>query len=150
MMKMMNEIKILNKHILLFMNGNPEFFPEGKFALIRFMSSKSHYKINLPENCIDSLDIYCDDVCNPKMSNADMYRFFSSDQASNILSFMEHNHDKIETLIVACEAGISRSAGCAAALEKIYFNTDQIYNNTRYFPNSLIYRTILNKYYGER
>jgi len=52
----------------------------------------------------------------------------------------------IDKIIVHCEAGQSRSAGVAAAIMK-YLNNDDtpIFNNAKYHPNMLCYRTVLNK-----
>lgn len=54
-------------------------------------------------------------------------------------------HSK-ETIIVHCDAGVSRSAGIAAALMKFYNGDDTpIFDNPKYCPNMLCYRTMLNK-----
>ena len=50
--------------------------------------------------------------------------------------------DDIETIIVNCEAGISRSAGVAAALANIINEDDSRYFK-EYLPNMLVYRKIL-------
>ena len=50
----------------------------------------------------------------------------------------------INEFIVHCYAGQSRSAGVAAAILKYYNNDDfKIFNNIRYTPNMLCYRTVL-------
>lgn len=134
--------------VLTFMDREREFYPSFSWALIRFFNPGHPYKLTLPKTCKASLEIVCDDVSNIRIANADRYTFFSNEDAKNILTFVEEHKDKFDTLVCACEAGISRSAGCAAALEKIYFGTDEIYDSTKYFPNSLIYRTILNEYHG--
>lgn len=143
----MLNVEVLNRPILTFMDREREFYPMYNWALIRFFNTASPYKLTLPESCKDHLEITCDDVTNVRVPNAHLYTFFSVEHAQKILNFVEKNKDRIDTLICACEAGISRSAGCAAAIEKIYLGTDEIYNNIKYFPNSLIYSTILNLYY---
>lgn len=52
-------------------------------------------------------------------------------------------------VIVHCDAGISRSSGIAAAILKAYTNDDIIiFDNPKYRPNMLCYRTTLNELIG--
>lgn len=52
-------------------------------------------------------------------------------------------------VIVHCDAGISRSSGIAAAILKAYTNDDsEIFDNPKYRPNMLCYRTTLNELMG--
>ena len=64
--------------------------------------------------------------------------------AREIYSFVLWNRAAIEELYIHCDAGISRSAGVAAALSKIYLATDEEFFKPPYHPNRLIYRLILN------
>ena len=48
-----------------------------------------------------------------------------------------------EVVICQCAAGISRSAGMAAALSKFYNKTDTQFFGGRYRPNMLVYRKML-------
>src|SRR5574343_1552298 len=140
---MMKRIEVLNRQILTFMDKNRDFYPRDKFALIRFFNPGSPYTLRFPRTCVDNLEIVCDDVSNYKMEKAHRYIFFDESMAVQILKFVEEVNEKIDLLVVACEAGISRSAGCAAALEKIYLGTDDIFMSTKYYPNHLIYRTLM-------
>jgi predicted protein tyrosine phosphatase len=146
----MKDIEVLNRNILTFMDKNPEFYPEKDFALIRFFNPGHPYKLKLPTQCKGSLEIICDDVSNIKMEKAHRYVFFDEEMAEKIVHFVKKHKDNINTLICACEAGISRSAGCAAAFSKFYFDDDKIFYSSQYFPNSLIYRTILYKLHNEK
>lgn len=68
--------------------------------------------------------------------------------ADLILDFVEKYKDVADLVIVHCEAGISRSAGVAAALMKIYNHDDwEVFDNPRYCPNMTCYRTVLMQYY---
>ena len=73
---------------------------------------------------------------------------FNSEQAKEILKFVEDWKDSIDLICVNCCAGISRSAGVAAALSKILNGNDSYYFK-QYLPNMLVYRTILTEYYGK-
>lgn len=49
----------------------------------------------------------------------------------------------IKELYIHCDDGVSRSAGVAAALSKIYNGTDEEFFRSPYDPDRLIYRLIL-------
>ena len=74
----------------------------------------------------------------------------SRTQAKEIAEFVKQ-HSDIEQLIVHCGAGISRSAGVAAAI-MVYVNKDDspIFDNKRYSPNMRCYRYVLSELYRER
>lgn len=76
------------------------------------------------------------------------FKCFTNKDAQLILLFVEALKRNIELVICQCEAGISRSAGVAGALNKIY-NGDDAYFFKHYLPNMLVYRTILEEYYKE-
>lgn len=68
------------------------------------------------------------------------YSHFTSSQAASIRAFIESDHST-DTIVCQCEAGISRSAGVAAALTKYYgMNEKMIFNNGRWMPNLLVYK----------
>jgi predicted protein tyrosine phosphatase len=49
----------------------------------------------------------------------------------------------VDVVIVHCGAGVSRSAGLAAALAKWYNGSDLEFFKPPYAPNMLVYRTML-------
>lgn len=75
-------------------------------------------------------------------------KLFSKKNARDILNFIKEYKNDIDLIAINCEAGISRSAGIAGALSKIY-NNDDSYFFKKYLPNSLVYRLILNEYYED-
>ena len=73
------------------------------------------------------------------------------EHASQIREFIEFNMEcrDFSKIIIQCGAGQSRSAGVAAALMKFYNKDDTpIFNNPRYTPNMLCYRTVLEEMYN--
>lgn len=64
--------------------------------------------------------------------------------AKAIVDFVMANKNNGKHFIVQCDAGVSRSAGVAAALMK-YFNGDDssIFDNPQYCPNMRCYRMVL-------
>lgn len=66
---------------------------------------------------------------------------FGVKMAREVLDFVERN-DGATTIIVNCEAGISRSAGVAAALSKVLTGDDEDFFG-RYCPNTTAYKKIV-------
>lgn len=68
----------------------------------------------------------------------------SNEDARNIANYVRKYADKSEDLIcyVNCEAGLSRSAGVAAAISKYFLGDDSWVFKTKY-PNMLCYRRVL-------
>lgn len=76
------------------------------------------------------------------------YDIISDKDAENIVNFVNKYKDKIDTIIVHCKAGISRSSGvCAAIMKYLTDDDDPIFSNPRFHPNMRCYRTVLNKFY---
>lgn len=75
------------------------------------------------------------------------YTPISDIDALNIKDFIEENKD-VETLVVHCDAGVSRSAAVAAAVGKYLFNDDMfIFGRPRFCPNRTVYRKVLKAFY---
>ena len=125
------------------------------------------YKTDIPHIVISVQDPTCDFVSLPDQESRvgllqmqfgdyseDISQFpysryvFTSCQAKLILDFVKTWIDEIDLILVNCCAGISRSAGIAGALSKIY-NGDDSYFFKRYLPNSLVYNKLLKEYYGQ-
>jgi len=68
--------------------------------------------------------------------------YFNSGMAREILLFVLCYIKNVNLIVVHCEAGISRSAGCAGAVAKI-FNGDDSFYFKHYLPNMLVYDTII-------
>ena len=72
-------------------------------------------------------------------------RCISERQALRIARFVDENRDRVKEFIVHCGAGISRSAGAAAAIMKYLNGSDSpIFDSPGYQPNMKVYRTVLN------
>lgn len=141
----MFKIRILGKDKLIAMSENNRY-PRENFSTIRFVSPPplNAYELMRAQNYFDDMLIVCDDISPWSKNLKDQLTCFSEKNASDILDFVEKSKEAIDLLIVACEAGISRSAGTAAALGKIYLGSDDfVFESERYRPNIFIYRTIL-------
>lgn len=84
-------------------------------------------------------DIEQDDFWHGKFLNA-----MKPWQAKEIVDFVNKVEDKIDFLFVHCEAGVSRSAGVAAAISLVKFGTDkEFFNSGKYSPNMNCYKLTL-------
>lgn len=147
----MFKIRVLGRDKLINMSKN-NGYPRENFSTIRFVSPPplNDYGLIRTPNYIDDILIVCDDISPWTRNVKNQLTCFSERNASDILDFIEKNKQTIELLIVACEAGISRSSGAAAAFGKIYLGTDEfIFDSERYRPNMYIYHMIL-KIWKER
>ena len=119
-----------------------------KIAVISISDCDKDYPnlSNNPNNGILAhFKIHFDDV--------DMYvggeNCITYDDAGEIASFVRNIvRLRMDRLIVHCEAGISRSAGVAAAIMKGWDGDDSpVFDNPRFRPNMICYRTVLNAVY---
>lgn len=110
------------------------------------ISSQTKGLLQLPSNKFRRITLYCQFYdLDAALGN---YKLFDKKEAKRILYWVNKYLDYVNVIVVNCEAGISRSSGVAAALSKI-LNGDDNYYFKNYCPNMLVYRTILNEYYGE-
>ena len=108
--------------------------------------------IRLPNNdCrIAELFLLFDDVDTNKYSDAELMslysqhkvHLFTNEMAKKVLEFVISHPCGV--LLVNCEAGISRSAGVAAAIGKAFNGDDTfVFNSGKYMPNMLVYSKII-------
>lgn len=95
-------------------------------------------------NLVDRL-ILCFHDLNKLPDGVDIseVNLFSRDQAQKIWQFVDQIYTQIDTLLVHCIVGISRSPAVAAAISKIFVNNNDSIYFKKYIPNMLVYRTLL-------
>ena len=97
------------------------------------------YLQNNPDNGSEAICRVCFDDVEIGMNNC-----ITDCDAEKISSFVNGVIGRKDKLIVQCEAGVSRSAGVAAAIMKRYANNDMlVWGNSRYCPNKTCYRKVL-------
>ena len=98
-----------------------------------------NFRNNNENNIVAVLNLFFDDVCGNEPN------CMNENDAKKIAEFAKNTADKVDKIIVHCEAGVSRSAGVAAALMK-YFNNDDmpIFESPHYCPNMHCYSMVLN------
>lgn len=100
----------------------------------------------------DVLSLCFFDVDSPKLAMDMKGDAFGVEIAKKIVKFVKDQ--EVDTFMIHCDAGISRSSGVAAALGMHYNNDDSDffranpYGYRRYSPNMLVYRTVLNELRG--
>jgi predicted protein tyrosine phosphatase len=70
-------------------------------------------------------------------------QLFSNEQAAKVWSFVANRPADVTLIVVHCDAGVSRSAGIAAALAKVFLGDDTEFFGGRYRPNRRVYRAVL-------
>lgn len=128
---------------------------KNKVAIISISNPGSDYAfspfISKDSGVTDILNLCFSDADSP--SSRDVYGkevsaldLMQKEDALRVREFVA-NHEN-ETIIVHCDAGISRSAGVAAAILKAYNGDDSaIFDNPRYQPNMHCYMTTLRVLY---
>ena len=79
------------------------------------------------------------DTADPARSDS-----FTSSLAAELLDFVDEIWDRVEVLLIHCEAGLSRSPGVASALSRIYYGDDGPWVEHD-FPNGLVYRLLVDE-----
>jgi protein tyrosine phosphatase len=70
-------------------------------------------------------------------------------EARHLVNIVKAKKNSVSKIVVHCGAGISRSAGVAAALSKWLNNDDSfIFDNPKFCPNRTCYRLVLNQAMG--
>lgn len=109
--------------------------------------SISTYDTDFPvldeENRVALLQLAFKDVDLPGRSGG-----INSDQARQILDFFSEWHEQIDTLLIHCEFGASRSPAVGAVLSKIWYGADKFFFDN-YTPNMFVYRAIMNEACGD-
>lgn len=131
------------KIIVMSMFDATNFHHENAWAAISIASEVGANPILKTQNRIGLLELQFEDIDKPNNST---HLFFNSNQAQQILDFVEEFYNKIEVLLIHCHAGMSRSPAVAAAIDFIYTGNDSHWFKTK-TPNMHVYRTILNTKY---
>ena len=101
--------------------------------------------VKIDYNRKDILPIEIHDIDDVEMAKKHGYKIMDIEQAKSIINFVEKYKDKVSTIVVHCHAGICRSAGCGAALLKIYnYDDSEIMMSDKYIPNKHVYNMVIN------
>lgn len=138
---------IFGKIVVLPLSAAKEFTCDKPWAAISITTTDEWPKLNKCQQ-VDLLQLSFADLDEITPSVAQNYphlvdKLFEESHAHQILDFVKKNWDKIDTLLIHCYAGASRSPGVGAAIAKILYGDDMEFFR-RFRPNMRVYRTILN------
>ena len=99
------------------------------------------------QNIVSICRVQFDDVTRENAAPDDI--LMNVQDAQKIRDYVRAYMDKVECIIVHCEAGISRSAGVMAAIQKYLLGDDSaIFNSNLYLPNEHCYRMMTSAFEG--
>lgn len=129
--------------------------PDNKVIVISVTDPKSE-PVNLPLLDLDILRLCFHDLDQTYPSHAII--LFNTDMSHQIKGFVEERLDWAKNplsgwddliIVVHCEAGISRSAAVAGALNKHFLGDDSVFFKFPYLPNRLTYSILPNSLNGQ-
>lgn len=127
------------------------YLEDAPWACISIVSPGDDWPQLVHDNRLEVLRLQFKDV--DKVREQDKGRIkglFNDVHADKIWKFVESVKDRIDTLLVHCEAGLSRSPGVAAAIAHVYLckEAEQSFFDN-YTPNRHVYRTLLEHHYDQ-
>jgi len=134
------------------------FVPDRNHVVISVMDpgdSEGPAKFQENEHTLGVLRLAFHDLYGTKMEerieeSPGKYTYFDRAMANQIWEFVnKFNGQGIELIVCQCEAGISRSAGIAAALSKC-LTGDDMHFFKHYIPNQLVYRSLVQEWEKRR
>ena len=113
------------------------------------LEHQPQYRLEVAFNDVDG-DVFLDELgANPTIEEVraleEKYQTLSDEQAVHIAQFyFDAASAEVDTFIVQCEYGQSRSAAVVAALRE-FMNGDgiRIFADDRYYPNKIVFRKVL-------
>lgn len=142
----------MSKNIEVRSRQNAKLFRSDKpWAAISISTESGDFPELDATNRVGLLRLRFWDIANPssKQIQAEDSKLFSVEQAKEVLDFVNANWDKADTILVHCEAGMSRSPAIAAAIEYIRSGKEaSLPYFKKYIPNGFVYKTLLEVNYG--
>lgn len=119
--------------------------------------SVATYECDLPqlstENRVGLLRLVFDDIdpttrFNREDSWGRQEQLFTDEMALEVVNFVISIRDKVEDLLIHCQAGACRSPAIAAGITRGMLHKDDTLYFRRHTPNMLVYRKILEQCHG--
>lgn len=126
---------VLGKIIVLPRSSAMEFQYDKRWACISISDPESPFPEIDSKNRLGILQLKFDDAELPR----DSFKLYSEDQAKTTWDFVKVAWDKIDLLMIHCNAGISRSTAIAKSISDVYQPKFSTYYDQLYSPNKLVY-----------
>jgi predicted protein tyrosine phosphatase len=122
--------------------------PDAPYVVISITSvEKDKARLPASANCLGVLRLAFPDADRPGPGHPER-SLFSVDQARQVWSFVLAYRERVERVLLHCDAGQCRSPAVAAALAKALEGQDEEFFR-RYRPNMRVYRMLLETYHAE-
>lgn len=135
---------VLGKILILPRVSAQEFFYHKPWACISISDATSPYTKDIPEaeiitqNLVDVIKLKFDDISKLKEG----YKRITLDQARQIMEFVDRVWDKIELLMIHCNAGLCRSPACGQVISEKYQPDFASFYEDLYHPNEAVVRAL--------
>lgn len=131
---------VLGKIVVLPRRAFQEFFTTKKWACVSVMDTFAFDAGMFPtiteDNRLSLIRLGFDDISRPKPGLTEM----NKEQAQSIWEFVDQVWDKIDLLVVHCNAGMCRSPAIAKAISDKYQPKQAELFDQLYHPNKLVYQ----------
>ena len=96
-------------------------------------------------HCKAAINMWFSDITDKTREDKEKYiKLITSEDATQIKLFVDSlDKESLDTLIVHCNMGISRSAAVAAAISKVLTGNDSEFFKGKFVPNMTVYYTVL-------
>jgi predicted protein tyrosine phosphatase len=142
----------LKNIIVLSRKWAKQFKCDKPWAAISVSTQPGDFPELSAENRLGLLRLCFWDISKPSLRQleAEDPKLFTREQGREILDFVDEHWDKIDTLLVHCEAGMSRSPAIASAIISIKYGegADAEWFKTYHLLNRFVYKLITEEYHG--
>lgn len=131
-------------------SGAQKFSCSDPWAAISISTEPNEFPELKEDNRVGLLQLCFWDIENPRLEeSAVSNKLMSTEQAKQVISFVQEMLPQIDTLLVHCEAGVCRSPAVAAAIAYILWGKEstKVYFNN-FTPNTYVYNKILETHFG--
>ena len=135
----LKQLSMCNEIIVLGRYEAEEFECFDRWGCISIANTADEFAAISEANRVTLLQLAFRDIARPHPDHI----AFSDDHAHEILDLVSHFWDDIETLMIHCDAGISRSSATAAAIARLKFGDGSEFFEPPYEPNPRVYQVLL-------
>ena len=134
----------MKKIIVKSKEGLEQFKSDEPYILVEFVATKTEpADVQDDPHRLSHLILVVDDIDKP----VEGLNLFNKEDAAYIVDTIANLKESVNMVVCKCDAGRSRSAGAAAALDRFFNNDDRFTANPKYNPNvhilNVLYKELL-------